>query len=514
MLKHITATLLTGLMAFSAHASTLKIAYDSEPVTLDIHELSSTGVIQLSHTVCDPLIRWTKESQFEPRLAQSWQRINQNTMRIYLRKGVKFHSGREMTTKDIEFTLQRLKNSIDYKGVFLHIIGFEAIDDHTFDLETDGPYPLVENTLTYLFPLDSEFYSGVDVRGRNKDEIIKHGDSYASSHISCTGPFTVASRDPGKKIVFERFQDYWDMTSPGNVARIIQVAIKDDNARVESLLSGEIDFAAPIPPSQLGRVENAKGIELVTMSGTRIILLQMNQKRQPAFADARVRAAVVYTINNERIVKDVMKNFATAAGQLSPRGYVGHNPSLRPRFDLDKARALMEQAGYSEGFDVTMMSPNNRYVNDALIAETARRMLADINIRANLTTMPKAQYWVKFDERAADIMLIGWQSDTGDSANIVEFLAMTPDASTGYGQYNSGNYSNPEVDRLVRESAKTTNPDRRAAILQQVETLLHHDAAFVPLHWQDRAWGARAGVNIEPIVNDFNLPYLGDLVID
>lgn len=514
MLKLLPILLLISLIAFSAHAKTLTIAYDSEPVTLDLHEISSGGIIQLSHTVCDPLIRWTQDSQFEPRLASSWQRIDENTMRFHLRKGVKFHSGRELTAKDIEFTLYRLKRSIDYKGIFLNIIGFNAIDDYTFDLLTDGPYPLVENTATYFFPLDSEFYSGLDERGRKKDEIIRHGDSFASKNISCTGPFTIASRESGVRIVFERFQAYWDTDSPGNITRIIQIPIKDDNARVESLLSSNTDFAAPIPPSQLDRVDSTEDVNLVTMSGTRIILLQMNQKRQPAFKDVRVRKAVVHAINNEGIVKDVMKDFATAAGQLSAKGYVGHNPALKPRFDLAKAKALMAEAGYSEGFDITMMSPNNRYVNDAAVAEAAVEMLAKINIRAKLTTMPKAQYWIKFDERAADIMLIGWQSDTGDSANISEFLAMTPDPDTGYGQYNSGNYSNSEVDRLVLESAKITNPDKRAAILQQVEAILHEDAAFVPLHWQNRSWGARVGVDIEPIVNDFNLPYLGDLVID
>ena len=141
-------------------------------------------------------------------------------------------------------------------------------------------------------------------------------------------------------------------------------------------------------------------------------------------------------------------------------------------------------------------------------------MLAKINIQVDLTTMPKAQYWPKYDERAADILMIGWHSDTEDSANFTEFLGMTPDEETGYGQYNSGNYSNAEVDQLVLDSAKETDTMKRAEMLQKVEQIMYDEAAFVPLHWQDRAWAARKGVHIDKVVNVMNFPYLGDLVID
>ena len=174
----------------------------------------------------------------------------------------------------------------------------------------------------------------------------------------------------------------------------------------------------------------------------------------------------------------------------------------------------MKDAGYEKGFSVTMMAPNNRYVNDAKIAEAVASMLSRINIKVGLKTMPKAQYWPKFDERAADIMMIGWHSDTEDSANFTEFLTMCPNTETGYGQYNSGNYCNKEIDALILASQGETDEAKRSATLQKVEQMLHDQAAFVPLHWQNLAWAARKGVNIEPVVNVMNFPYLGDLVMD
>ena len=163
---------------------------------------------------------------------------------------------------------------------------------------------------------------------------------------------------------------------------------------------------------------------------------------------------------------------------------------------------------------MTMMAPNNRYVGDARIAEAVAAMLAKINIKVDLQTMPKAQYWQRFDERAGDMMMIGWQSDTLDSANFYEFLVMTPDKKTGYGQYNAGNYSNPEVDRLTLETQTMTDPEERAKVLKRIERILYDDAALVPLQWQHLAWAARKNVKIGPVVNVIDMPYLGDLVIE
>ncbi|MFQ5756510.1 MAG: ABC transporter substrate-binding protein [Acidiferrobacterales bacterium] len=500
-------------LAVPVGAKTLKMAYDADPVSLDPHEQLSGGTLQLSHMVFDPLIRWNQDLGFDSRLAEKWERIDDKTVRFYLHKGVKFHSGNEMTALDVRWTFDRLKRSPDFKGIFAPFEALNVVDKYTVDIVTKEPYPLVLHTATYIFPMDRKFYDGYDDKGRPKDAIVKHGDAFASTHASGTGPFIIAAREQGVKVEFKRFQDYWDKGSPGNVDKIVFTPIKEDPTRVAALLSGDVDFIAPVPPADLARIDKAPGIDLVTMSGTRIITFQLNEQRRPEFRNKRVRQAIVYAVNNEGIVKKIMRGFGTAAAQQSPKGYLGYDPSLKPRYDLQKAKQLMKQAGYENGFSVTMMAPNNRYVNDDKIAEAVAGMLAKINIKVDLKTMPKAQYWPKFDERAADIMMIGWHSDTEDSSNFTEFLLMTPDKESGYGQYNSGNYSNPEVDKLILDSQKETDENKRAAMLREVERIVHDDAAFVPLHWQDRAWAARKGVDIAPIVNVMNFPYIGDLVI-
>ncbi|AEY00922.1 dipeptide-binding protein [Oceanimonas sp. GK1] len=513
-LNRIAAALVAAGFAFSVQAADITIAYDADPVSMDPHEQLSGATLEMSHLVFDPLVRWTRDFKFEPRLAEKWERVDDNTMRFHLRQGVKFHSGNDFTADDVVWTFNRLKTSPDFKAIFEPFAEARKVDDHTVDLVTKGPFPLVLNTVTYLFPMDSQFYSGTTADGKDKGEVVKHGSSFASTNPSGTGPFKLKFRQQGVKVEYERNADYWDKTSPGNVDNMTLVPIKEDATRVAALLAGDVDFIKPVSPNDHKRVESASGVKLITEPGTRIITFQLNQDRFEPFRDVRVRQAVNYAINQEGIVQRIMRGFATTAGQQAPAGYVGHNPELVPLFDLDKAKALMAEAGYQDGFKVSMIAPNNRYVNDYRIAEAVKAMLARINIDVDLKTMPVAQYWPEFDKCAADMLMIGWHSDTEDTANFSEFLTMTRNEETGRGQYNCGHYSNPELDKLIEDANVETDGAKREAMLQQAEKILYDDAAFVPLHWQNLAWGARDNVQAEAIVNAMDFPYLGDLVVE
>ncbi|WP_416397465.1 ABC transporter substrate-binding protein [Allohahella sp. A8] len=513
-LAAVTALTMALAVPAIADAKTLKLAWDADPVSLDPHEQLSGATLQLSHMVFDPLIRFDKKMAFEPRLAESFEQIDDKTMRFKLRKGVKFHSGNPFTAEDVKWTLNRLKESADFKAIFEQIAEAKIIDEHTVDLVAKTAFPLTLNTATYIFPMDSKFYSGKDEQGRDKAATAKHGDAYAARNVSGTGPYKVKSREQGVKTIFERNKDYWDTKSPGNIDTIVLTPIAEDPIRVAALLSGDVDFISPVPPNDLERIKQSDAAKLYTLSGTRIILFQLNQERVKAFADPRVRQAVTYAVNQEGIVKKIMKDFATPAEQLSPASYDGHNEALKPRFDIAKAKELMKEAGYEKGFKVSMIAPNNRYVNDEKIAQAVATMLSKINIDVDLKTMPKAQYWPAYDERSADIQMIGWHADTEDSNNFFEFLVACPDTKTGLGQYNSGQYCNKKVDEKIIQANTMTDMDKRAKLMQEIEQMLYDDAAFVPLHWQDLAWAAKPNVDAEPILNVMDFPYFGDLKIN
>ncbi len=517
MKKLFFVTCIVGVMLLClgtvAGAKTLKLAMDADPVSLDPHVQLSGGMLQFSHMVFDPLVRWTKEMTIEPRLATKWERIDDLTMRFYLHKGVKFHTGNPFTAEDVKWTLERLKKSPDYKGLFEPFEGGVVVDDHTVDIKTKKPYALLLNMVTYLFPMDRKFYTGKDEKGRPKDAIVKVGPSFALKNESGTGAYKVGEREQGVKTVFERFADYWDKKSPGNADKIILTPIKQDATRVAALLSGDVDFIMPVPPQDYDRISKDANTQLVTMSGSRVITIQLNQTRRPELKNKLVRQAIAYAINNKGIVKKIMKGMASVAGQQAPKGFDGYKENLVPRYDLKKAKALMKKAGFEKGFTCSMISPNNRYVNDEKIAEAIVGMLAKIKIKVNLKTMPKALYWDQFDLKVADIQLIGWHPDTEDSANYTEFLLMCINKKTGYGQYNSGTYCNPKVDDLVVKSQSETDLKKRRAMLQEVEQIVYDDAGFIPLHWQNLSWAGKKNLSIEAIANVQNFPYFGDIVI-
>ena len=513
-LNKLTLALVAAGMSLSVSAANITVAYDADPVSMDPHEQLSGATLEMSHLLFDPLVRWDKEFNVQPRLASKWERIDENTTRFFLREGVKFHSGNDFSADDVVWTFERLKKSPDFKALFDSFSAVSKVDEYTVDIVTKGPYPLVLNTMTYLFPMDSNFYSGKGENGKDKGDIVKHGSSFASTQVSGTGPFTLKSRQQGVKLEYERNPAYWDKDSPGNVEQLTLVPIKEDATRVAALLAGDVDFIKPVSPNDQNRVKSAKGVELVTESGTRIITLQMNQDRFEPFKEVRVRQAINYAINQEGIVQRIMRGAGTPAAQQTPAGYAGHNPKLKPRYDVEKAKQLMAEAGYEDGFKITMIAPNNRYVNDFRIAEAVKAMLARINIDVDLKTMPVAQYWPEFDKCAADMLMVGWHSDTEDAANFSEFLTMTRNEETGRGQYNCGHYSNPELDELIEGANLQTNTELRIEMLQQAEQILYDDAAFVPLHWQDLAWGARSNLDVAPVVNALDFPYLGDLVVN
>ncbi len=497
----------------AAEGRVLKLATDADVASLDPHVQLSAEALQYSHIVFDPLVRRAADMTFAPRLALRWERIGDTAMRFYLRRDVVFHSGRKFTAEDVKWTVERLMRSPDYKDLFAMIEEIKIIDDYTVDLVTRKPYALILNMAAFIFPMDRRFYWGADQKGRYKDAIVKAGPAFALNNVSGTGKYRVTSRNPGVKTIFERFPYYWDKDATGNVDTIILTPINNDDTRVKALFSGRVDLIMPVPVQEFARIAADENLQLVTMAGSRVITLQLNQKRRKEFRDPRVRLAMAMAVDTTKIVETIMKGGATAAGQQGPVGFAGYKPDLAPRFDLAGARALMKEAGYENGFTCNMIAPNNRYVNDGKIAAAAADMLSKINITVNLKTLPKTHYWERFDAQAADIQMIGWHPEMEDSANYSEFLVMCPDPETGFGRYNSGNYCNAKVDALVLASRMEIDGRRRSAMLRQVEQILYDEAAFIPLHWQNLSWAGKRNIGIGAVVNVQNLSYLGDLVI-
>ena len=501
-----------GAPCLCAERNVFRIATAADPETLDPMEQLSSSALAFCHLVYDPLVRWNADMKIEPRLAERWEQIDPLTLRLHLRKGVRFQTGNPFTAKDVAWTLNRLKRSYDFKALYEVIAGSKVIDDYTIDIIAKEPYGLTLNLAAYIFPMDSVFFSGRDEKGMDKGIIVKDGYSFASEHTAGTGPFKIAARRRGVKFVLKANEDYWG--ERGNVDVIEWIPIKNETARVRALLHGDVDCISPVPIEAYDRLMQTPGIELIAKPSARIITIQMNGVKNMALADVRVRKALIAATDNDALVAQIMHGRAKPLYQQAPEGMPGHEPSLGSRYNLEEAHALLKAAGYEGDLELSMIAPDNRYVKDVEVAQAFVSMMAKAGVKVMLKTHRHSQYWNEFDNQVADLQMIGWYPDTEDTVNYGEYLLMCFDRDTGKGQYNSGNYCNPAYDALLRGANREMDAAKRTAMLIESERIVYDDAAFIPLYTEFFSWAVRSTVaNLKDVAASQDFLYAGDLVM-
>ena len=346
--------------------------------------------------------------------------------------------------------------------------------------------------------------------------------SFASLHANGTGAFTVESHQPGVKTVFKANPNWWRKPEH-NLKEIIFTPIGSDATRVAALLSGEVDIIEPVPIQDIARVDaspNAKvlkGPELRTiflgMDQMRDELLYSNVKGKNPFKDVRVREAFFKAIDIELIKTRVMRGLSTPVGADDRAATV---PALRsdftrPKFDPDGAKKLLTEAGYPDGFEVTMDCPNDRYVNDAAICQAVVGMLARIGVKINLLAQPKAQYFAKVLKPGGyqtSFYLLGWTPGTLDSHNVLyDIMGCRDDPKSPRGEANLGGYCNKQMDALTDKVLVETDTTKRDLLIKQAFEIAAKDFAYIPLHQQALAWGVSKKLKVVQRADNQVLPY-------
>ena len=193
-----------------------------------------------------------------------------------------------------------------------------------------------------------------------------------------------------------------------------------------------------------------------------------------------------------------MEGAAIPAGQLLPDGFFGVSPKLKPeRYDPEGARTLLAEAGYPDGFKLTLHSPNDRYVNDEKVAQAVAQMLTRVGIKTDVQAMPQAVYFTRASKLEFSFMLLGWGADTGEPSSPLKSLLATNDPAKGMGTANRGRYSNPGLDALLREALATVDDEKRSGLLQQATEAGIEDVGIIPLHYEVTLWGMRGDLAFE-----------------
>ena len=492
----------------SASAQTVKVGLFSEPSAMDPHYHNLGPNNAFSSNVYESLILQDESQKLTPGLAVSWKPVNDTTWEFKLRKGVKFHDGSDFNADDVIFTFERapnVANSPSTFGTYLKGKSFKKIDDYTVHAITEKPYPLMPVDLSQVWIISSDVGADVTTAQFNSGKAAIG-----------TGQYKFIEWKPGDTILIERNDGYWG--DKAAFERVEVKPIKSNPSRVAALLAGDVDFIDNVPTADIERLKTESDIVLASGISNRVIYLHMDRFRDdspyitgtngknPLF-DLRVRKAISKAINREAIVARVMEGVAIPAGQLLPPGFFGTSENLKAEpYDPDGAKKLLAEAGYPDGFGLTIHGPNDRYINDAKIAQAIGQMLTRIGIKMKVETMPKSVFFSSASRGGPNktpkysFILVGWGSGTGEASSPLKSLVHSKDAANGFGASNRGRYSNPEADKLIEEALATVDDTKREALLAKATEIAINDLAIIPLHYQVNTWATRkeAGLKYLP----------------
>jgi peptide/nickel transport system substrate-binding protein len=317
----------------------------------------------------------------------------------------------------------------------------------------------------------------------------------------------LVSRQPDVKTVLKRNPNYWGKFE-GNVQDVVYTPIASAPTRTAALISGEIDFILDPPPTDLERLRNTSGVRVIEGLENRVIFIGMDQARDELlysnvkgknpFKDLRVRRALYQSIDIDTIKNKLMNGQALPTGAVVPSPIGSFNdPQIEKRlpYDLAAARKLMTEAGYPDGFEVTLDCPNNRYINDERICIALANMWAQIKVKVKVNAMPKSVYFPKQEKLDTSMYMLGWGGSTLDPE--VTFTPIYRNrAPGGIGEYNRGNYKDDELDALAAASSREVDPDKRKELIKKVFLRHNEQVHHIPLHRQFIPWAARTNVNV------------------
>lgn len=497
------AALIAGTVSLAslAPAATLNVGLGADVTSIDPHFYLYVPNQNVADHIFDRLIHRDDRLQMVPGLATSWKAVDDRTWEVKLRPNVKFHDGSAFTAEDVKFSFERVPTIKDSPGLLTTytraIAGIEVVDPLTVRFKTDKPYPLLPNDIAIIPIVSKKAATGATT-----------ADFNSGKAAIGTGPFKFVRYARGDRIELARNDAYWGPKPAwdGVTLRIMT----SEASRVAALLSGGVDAIDTVPVSDMMRIKKEPGLQTVAKTGYRLIYFGLNLSDSAAshfqtkagaplgtnpLKDLRVRQAISKAISRDAIVGRVLEGAGTATGQLVNSGLPGYIADLPAgNYDPNGARALLAQAGYPDGFKMTIHGPNNRYLMDEQIVQAVAQMLTRVGITTAVETMPAASYFGKNNKGEFAMSLVGFAPDSAEASSPLRALVATKDPAKGFGNFNVG-YSNKKVDELIERAMATVQPQAREKLLQDATRVAMDDVALIPLHHQASIWAMKRGMN-------------------
>jgi len=492
-----------------SQAEQLRWARAGDSLTMDPHAQNEGPTHTLAHQIYEGLLQRDMAGQIIPALATSWEPLpdNPNVWRFTLRPDVTFHNGAAFTADDVVYSINRANMPTSaMKELLTSVKEVRKVDDLTVDMETNGPNPLLVNNLTNMFMMDSEW---TEENGVSAPQDVAGGETtFAASNTNGTGAYMLESRAVDEKTVLKANPNYWGKDEfPLEISEIIYTPINSAATRVAALLSGEVDFIQDVPVQDLKRVDDADGLKVVKAAQNRVIFFGMNTAADDLesdsveganpFADVNVRRAMNMAINRDAIQKVVMRGESDPTNVIMPPFVNGWTEELNalPSGSADEAKKLLADAGYAEGFSVTLDCPNDRYINDEAICQALVGMMAKIGVEVNLIARPKAQHFPLIQNKTSDFYMLGWGVPTFDSHYVFNFLVHT--TTEDRGSWNNTGFSDADVDAMVVSLESETDLDARNGTIGKIWAKVQEQQIYLPVHNQVLNWGMKDGINFD-----------------
>ena len=474
------------LLAWAAPQGKVIIAQGVDPSTLDPMNHQETPVSNVAVNIFDTLLERDQELNIVPLLAESYRIAAPTVWEFKLRRGIKFHNGEPFDAEAVKFSLERLVDpNLKMRGAspFAPLSRVEVVDSYTVRIHTKAPWPILDTLMSagQAAMLPPKYY-------REKEM------AYLSRNPVGSGPFKFVRWVKDEQIELTANEQYW--RGAPKIKTLIFRPIPDDSVRVAALQNGEIDIAVNIPPHLANIIANHPRLFLSTAPSVRTIQLmyythQFDKQHKVVgpypgpVADRRIRLAMNYAVDVDEIIKNVLDGKGMRIAMPLTSKHFGFDPALKPiKHDLAKAKQLLTEAGFPNGVDIVLNSPQGRYVRDKEVAEALAGQLTKAGIRTQLKTHEWVNYLnnMVYVHNAGPVWLIGWGTTTYDAETVYVPL------------FRSGkilsNYFNADFDGMVDEAQTVMDPKRRLELYHRLNRLWVEDAAAMPLYQQLDLYGA------------------------
>ena len=484
-------------------AQSLTLGTKLELNTLDPHFFAAFPTGSSHELIYEKLAVLDEKLVPRPQLAASWKNLDSLTWEIRLRKGVVFHNGAPFTAEDVIFTWARVPDVPNSPNSFSQFTrGVEKIiklDDYTIQMKTSAPTPMLPNDLANVFIISASAAKGMTTQDFN-----------AGKAAIGTGPYKLVDWKNGEQLIVERFDKYWG--AKPTWAKVTERVIAKDPTRLAALLSGQVDTIDAVPSADLARVKGdgkfalfrgpAALVHYIALDSARDVSPFVTAKDGKALdknplKDPRVRKALSLAINRALIVTRIMDGSGVPASQLLAEQFPGSLKGLKPDpFDLGKAHALLKEAGWADGFRIVLHATNDRYPNDASIAQAIAQMWTRLGLKAEVETLPGSLFFSRASKQ--DFSAFAAQYGAEEAANSLRALVATTTPAKGFGTANRTRYSNNIVDQLLTDALQTMDDERRDELLGRAIRFAMTDQPLIPVFYPIFDFAAKKELAVTP----------------